>query len=89
MRDELTWAVVALTQHFAQQTNSVKQRPAWQADSRSTGKEIFIILYNPTVHNHNHNIPPLDPPLSHFNSVHILTPYLSPILISTPIYAYI
>jgi hypothetical protein len=66
------------------------ESPYWD-DSRPPVQEIPRILWNPKVHYYVHNNSPLDPILSHWNSVHTLRPYFfqtnfNIILPSTPGY---
>jgi hypothetical protein len=53
----------------------MKQISSWETDSRSAGKDIPRLFWNPKVHCSVHNIPPLSPALSHLNIVHTIIPY--------------
>jgi hypothetical protein len=44
--------------------------PYWDADSRTPSEEIPCLSLNPKVHYYVHKRPPMDPILSHMNSVH-------------------
>jgi hypothetical protein len=64
---------MTLIQCFA--TNYMDQIPSWDANTRPDGQEIPLLLWNPKDHYHAHKSLPLDPILSHINTVHALTFY--------------
>jgi hypothetical protein len=55
---------------FCDNGNIMEQSQFWETRSRSAGKEIPRLLWNPRFHYHLHHNS------SQMNSVHILTPYL-------------
>jgi hypothetical protein len=54
----------------------MEQGSSWEADSPSASQGNFCCLWNPKVHRRLLNSPPLDPILSHLNSVHFLAPHI-------------
>jgi hypothetical protein len=56
-------------------TNSMEQRPSWEANSFSASQEIPRILWNQEAHYRIHNSPPPVPILSQLNSIHAPSPH--------------
>jgi hypothetical protein len=71
-------------------SNDMEQSHSWEADNRSAGQAIPGLSWNPKLCHCVQKSPPLDPILSQFNPLNILTPsflkmHFNVILPSTPI----
>jgi hypothetical protein len=67
----------------------MEQSPSRETNSSSAGQEVTRILWNPKVHQHVHNSPPLVPTLGQMNPAHaplsyLLKTHFNIILPSTP-----
>jgi len=64
-----------------------KEKSPWEGNSHSASQGISHHLQNPNVQYHVHKIRPMNHILRHINPVYILEPYLSSILLLSPIYS--